>query len=371
MLDRRTVLAAAPALFLAPRVRAAPAAQLELLADRPPQLQTPLEYFDRLLTPNEVFFVRSHLGIPRLNPNRALRITGLVDAPLELSVEALKKLPQTTVTAVLQCAGSGRSAMLPPVPGLQWSHGAMGQAEWTGVRIAELLERAKVKKDGAHLWLTGADLPPRAATPAFVRNLPMEKALHPDTLVAWQMNGEPLSLAHGAPLRLVVPGWAGSYWTKWLTQIEVAASEQPGFWVQKGYRAPASPVEPGAKVPPEQMVPVTLMPVKSIIARPLEGASLPAGKQEVVGVAFSGHAAIAKVEVSLDGAKWLPAKLEGKPGVGRWQVFRATVTVKKGQTAKVSSRATDQKGNVQPREVAWNPSGYHFNAWHTVSWSAT
>lgn len=365
---RRSLLAAAPALALARRGWAAPRRELEVLSDRPAQLQTPIEFFDRLLTPNDVFFVRSHHGAPRLDLERKLEVTGLVESPLSLSLAELQKLPQHTVTAVLQCAGNGRSLFSPVIPGVQWTHGAMGQAEWTGVRLAELLARAKPKAGAKHVWLQGADLAPRPATPAFHRDLPLARALAEDTLVAWQMNGELLPLSHGAPFRLVVPGWAGSYWLKWLTRLELAATEHSGFFVAKGYRTPAAPVAPGARVPPEQLVPVTVMPVKSVIARPVEGAVLPPGKQEVVGVAFSGLAAIKQVEVSLDEKTWVKASLEGKPGLGRWQVFRATVEVKPGSAPRVVSRATDARGNVQPKDLAWNPSGYHYNAWHAVGW---
>lgn len=370
-MKRRALLAAAPALLLFREARAAAPARLEVLGDRPAQLQTPLQYFDRLITPNEVFFVRSHHGPPRKDLGRTLRLGGLVEAPLELTLEAVKKLPQRTVTAVLQCAGNGRAHIAPAVPGVQWQHGAMGQAEWTGVPLAELLARAKVKPEARHVRLAGADLPPRPQTPAFTRNLPLEQALHPDTLVAWQMNGEPLPLAHGAPFRLVVPGWAGAYWLKWLTHLELSATEEPGFFVQKGYRQPVEPVAPGTAPPPDKLVPVTVMPVKSVIARPAEGAVLPAGRQEVVGVAFSGLGAIRKVEVSLDGQRWAKAELLGKGGLGRWQVFRAAVVVKPGTTPTVVARATDERGNVQPKDAVWNPSGYHFNAWHAVRWSAT
>ncbi len=365
------MLAAAPALLFA-RAARAESRQLEVLGDRPAQLQTPIEYFDRLITPNDVFFVRSHHGPPRLDLKRRLVVGGLVDSPLELSLDEVKKLPQTTVTAVLQCSGNGRSLMNPVVPGVQWTHGAMGQAEWTGVRLAELLKRAKAKPEGKYVLLAGADRAPKPATPAFLRDLPIEQALKPDTLVAWQMNGEPLPLSHGAPYRLIVPGWAGAYWVKWLTHLEVSTSAQPGFFVQKAYRIPPEPVAPGTKVAPEQMVPVSVMPVKSIIARPAAGATLPAGRQEIVGVAFSGFAAIRQVEVSPDGgASWVKAKLEGKAGLGRWQVFKGAVDVKAGTTPTVLARATDELGNVQPKDAVWNPSGYHFNAWHSVTWSAT
>lgn len=365
---RRDLLAAAPALAVA---RSALAAPFEVLADAPQQLQTPLEALDGLLTPTERFFVRSHFGPPRLDPTRTLAVDGLVDQPFTLSVAALQKLPQTTVTAVLQCAGNGRAFFSPPIPGVQWQHGAMGQAEWTGVKLSLLLERARVKRDAAHVHLIGADRAPKPQAPPFIRSIPLSRAVHPDTLVAWKMNGAPLTLEHGAPLRVVVPGWAGDHWLKWLTGVHVAADEHEGFFVKKAYRMPPTPVPPGTKVPPEQMTPVTVMPVKSLITSPLEAANTRAGKVQVRGVAFSGAAAIRQVEVSVDGgASWAVAKLEGAPGAGRWQRFRLDVTVPAGPVTAVA-RATDAKGDVQPEHGVWNPSGYFWNAWHRVRWSAT
>lgn len=363
--SRRALLLAAPALALSRPSRGAP---FEVLADAPQQLQTPLSALDGLITPTERFFVRSHFGPPRWNPSRTLGLRGFVDRPDTFSLAALKKLPSTTVRAVLQCAGNGRSLFQPPIPGVQWQHGAMGQADWTGVRLATLLERAGLKRGAAHVHLFGADRAPRPQTPPFIRSIPLEKALHPDTLVAWDMNGAPLTLEHGAPLRLVVPGWAGDHWLKWVVGIEVAAEEHPGFFVQKAYRFPRAPVPPGTKVPPEQMDPVTVMPVKSLITSPLEGASAVAGMHEVRGLAFSGAAGIRRVEVSVDGGgSWLEAALEGEPGMGRWQVFRRKIDVTAG-TWSVLARATDETGAMQPEAAEWNPSGYHWNAWHRVTW---
>ncbi len=367
LFSRRELLAVAPAVALAGRVSLA--APFEVLADTPQELQTPLDALDGLLTPTERFFVRSHFGAPRLDRQRTVEVAGLVDKPFTLSVAALQKLPQTTVTAVLQCAGNGRAFFTPPIPGVQWQHGAMGQAEWTGVRLAVLLERAKVKSGAAHVHLFGADRAPKPTAPAFVRSIPLERALHPDTLVAWKMNGAPLTLEHGAPLRVVVPGWAGDHWLKWLTGIHVAAEEHDGFFVKKGYRIPPTPVVPGTKVPPEQMVPVTVLPVKSVITAPLEGATTKPGKVEVRGVAFSGSAAIRQVELSVDGgATWVLAKLEGTAGLGRWQRFRLEVVAPAGKM-NVIARATDELGAVQPEQGVWNPSGYFWNAWHRVNWS--
>lgn len=367
-LTRRQLLAAAPAVALA--ARSARAEQFEVLAEYPQELQTPLSALDgKLLTPNERFFVRSHFGPPGLQPERGLQVSGLVGKPLTLTPAQLKKLPQTTVTAVLQCAGNGRAFFSPTIPGVQWQHGAMGQAEWTGVRLATLLERAKVQPGAAHVHLLGADRTPKPQMPPFTRSIPLARAIAADTLVAWKMNGQPLALEHGAPLRVVVPGWAGDHWLKWLTGIVVAAEEHDGFWVKKAYRIPPQPVAPGSKVPPEQMEPVTAMPVKSLITSPAEGAAVKPGKVEVRGVAFSGAAAIAKVEVSLDGGKtFVPTKLEGAPGVGRWQVFRAQVDAVAGPMTALA-RATDAAGAVQPETTPWNPSGYFWNAWHRVTWS--
>lgn len=345
---------------------------LEVLSDFPQQLSTPIEWFDQLLTPNDVFFVRSHFGPPALDLKQKLRISGLVEAPFELSLDELKRLPQTTVTAVLQCAGNGRGLFSPVIPGVQWMHGAMGQAEWTGVRVKTLLEKARVKNGAAHLHLAAGDVPPKPATPAFDRSIPLEKALHPDTLVAWKMNGVPLPWAHGAPFRLVVPGWAGDHWLKWLTELKVAEAESEAFFVKKGYRIPPKPVAPGTKVPPEQMVPVTAFPVKSIIARPLTGSQARVGPQEIVGVAFSGSATVSHVEVSVDGGKsWSRAQLEGTPGVGRWQLFRHRFTQKTPGLLLAMARATDSAGATQPEQAVWNPSGYFWNAWHKVSWEVT
>lgn len=361
-ITRRELLAAVPAVALTAR-----AAPFEVLADYPQQLQTPLAALDGLLTPTERFFVRSHFGPPALEPERGLEISGLVGQVLQLTSAQLQQLPQTTVTAVLQCAGNGRAFFTPPMPGVQWQHGAMGQAEWTGVRLATLLGRAKVGPGAAHVHLLGADRVPKPQVPPFIRSIPLARALHPDTLVAWKMNGAPLTLEHGAPLRVVVPGWAGDHWLKWLVGIQVAAEEHDGFFVKKGYRIPPKPVPPGTKVPPEQMEPVTVLPVKSVITSPLDGAKVKAGKLVVSGVAFSGAAAIARVEVSVDeGQSWRVAKLEGPPGVGRWQRFKLEI---EASAASALVRATDATGAVQPQVTPWNPSGYFWNSWHRVSWS--
>jgi len=336
---------------------------------RPENLATPVEWFDRLVTPTDMFFVRCHFGGPAIDLGRRLRVDGLVRRPIEIGISDLEELSQVTLTAVLQCAGNGRALQEPRVPGVQWVHGAMGQATWTGVRLRDLLERAGgVTAGAAHIGLQGADLPPKPTVPAFHRSIPIERAMDPTTLVALRMNGESLPHAHGGPFRLVVPGWAGNHWVKWLSSVCVKNEEAAGFYMQTAYRLPRTPVAPGATVPPEDTVPVTTFPVKSVIARPTVGSRHPRGRQEVVGVAVSGEAPIAKVEVSMDGgATWREAKLEGEPGVGRWQVFRLRFDARPGRIQAVA-RATDARGNAQPDHAAWNPGGYFWNAWHFVEW---
>jgi DMSO/TMAO reductase YedYZ molybdopterin-dependent catalytic subunit len=348
------------------------AAALLSHGSRPQSLATPLEYFDRLITPNPVFFVRSHFGPPALRPDRPLRVHGLVDRPIEFSPADLRRFEEVSVVAVLQCAGNGRALQEPAVPGLQWQHGAMGQAEWTGVRLADLLKHVGVRPAAQHVRLRGADLPPRPSVPAFVRSIPLARALDSSTLVAYRMNGEPLSLAHGAPLRLVVPGWAGNHWMKWLVDIELHASEAEGFFSQKGYRWPRTPGRPGQPVAPAHTVPVTTFPVKSLIARPAAGQRAARGPQEIVGVAFSGDAAVDRVEVRLGASgPWQAVALEGPAGVGRWQVFRHRFTADRPGPYQATVRAIDARGHAQPERPIWNPSGYFWNAWHTVEWTVT
>ncbi|MDJ0848504.1 MAG: sulfite oxidase [Myxococcota bacterium] len=368
-ISRRSFLLAAGGGVLALGRRASGASLLERGAS-PQQLETPLETFDRLHTPNDLFFVRSHFGPPALRPDRALRITGLVGTSLSLTPDELRAMPSTTVTAVVICAGAGRSLYEPRVPGVQWGHGAMGQAEWRGVRLADLLGKAGVAEEARQVGLRGADLPPLPTTPPFYRSLPIARALDPTTLVAYEMNGEPIPLSHGGPLRLVVPGWAADNWTKWLAELDLRKDEAPGFYMQKAYRVPDPPVAPGE--PAARTHPAHEFPVKSVIARPADGARVARGRNEVVGVALSGFGGIERVEVSADdGATWTAAKLEGEPSLGRWQVFRASLDLTERGAAAVLARATDAAGNVQPRTPTWNPGGYFWNGWHRVSLEVT
>ena len=343
-------------------------ARLVARSVRPPDYETPVALLDNFLTPNDVFYVRCHMPVPAQLDEAAwkLAVGGEVGVPLSLSVAELEQMPSASVTVTLECAGNGRVFFDPPVAGIQWRKGAVGTSKWTGVRLADLLKRAGAKSGMTHVHASGADRP-MGTQPPFVRQVPMAKALAPDTLVAYAMNDQPIPTAHGFPLRLVVPGWEGAYAIKWLNTLTVAAKEQDGFWVQTGYRYPTKRVAPGSAVDAKDMAPLTGLVVKSLITRPLDGAVVPPGAVTVAGFAWAGDRDIAKVDVSVDaGATWQPAKLTGQAVKYAWRRFEFTFTATTQDTHTILSRATDSGGAVQPVVPAWNPSGYLWNAPDTV-----
>ena len=348
------------------------AAQAGLLvrSSYPLDAESPVEVFDRFLTPNHHFFVRSHFGPPAttLAPWR-LEVAGLVNQPITLGLDDLRaNYENITLPAVLQCSGNGRGKFTPTVPGVAWDRGAVGNAEWTGVRLVEILRRAGVKPDAAHLQLHGADLPPHPKTPAYFRSIPLARALDPSTIVATSMNGEPLPRLHGGPLRLIVPGWAGNHWIKWLRKITVSTDEAPGFYQQTGYKIPKVPTPPGVDLKPSDLVPVTTLNVKSLIARPLAGAVLPAGRVEVRGVAWTGGTeTVSKLEVSTGPDQpWQVAELQGTATPGTWRTWTFAWDAPPGQHT-LRARATDTSGQTQPEVSPWNKSGYLWNAYDHVT----
>lgn len=329
---------------------------------RPEDLETPVGLLNTWLTPNELFYVRHHAYAPTVNANDwKLVIDGEVEKPYTLTLAELKRFPQATVTVTLECAGNGRAFFEPPVAGIQWERGAVGTARWTGARLADVLKRAGVKATGKYVALDGADKAV-GKQPEFIRNVPLEKALHADTVLAYEMNGEPLPPLHGFPLRAVVSGWEGAYAVKWLTHIQVIDKEHEGFFVKTAYRYPNRRVAPGEAVAPQDMLPVSGLVVKSFINAPLEGAKLKAGPVRVAGFAWAGESFITKVEVSLDnGATWHLAKLGKEREKYAWQSFEYEFKLAQPGSYLLMSRATDDKGNVQPVAPQWNPSGYLWN----------
>ncbi len=332
---------------------------------RPEDLETPVRLLNTWITPNDLFYVRHHSYAATPDEKAAkewsVKIDGEVERQLMISLDELKRMERATVTVTLECAGNGRAFYDPPVAGIQWEKGAVGTARWTGARLAEVLKKAGLKSTGKYVALDGADKPV-GKMPDFVRNVPIEKALHADTILAYEMNGEPLPTLHGFPLRAIVPGWEGAYAVKWLNHIQVIESEYDGFFVKTAYRYPNKRVAPGAAVDPKDMVPLTGLIVKSFINSPLEGAVLKTGKFRLAGFAWAGEATIAKVDVSIDnGSTWAPARLGKERERYAWQSFEHELNITAPGSYLIMSRATDDKGNMQPVAPQWNPSGYLWN----------
>ncbi|MBI1762676.1 MAG: sulfite oxidase [Acidobacteria bacterium] len=329
---------------------------------RPEDLETPVSLLNSYLTPNELFYVRHHAYAATVSEKDwKLTIDGEVDKPYTLTLDELKKFPRATVTVTLECAGNGRAFYEPPVAGIQWERGAVGTARWTGVRLADVLKRAGVKTTGKYVALDGADKAV-GKQPEFIRNLPLEKAMHVDTILAYEMNGQPLPVLHGFPLRAVASGWEGAYAVKWLQHIAVIPQEHEGFFVKTAYRYPNRRVAPGEAVAPQDMEPVKGLFVKSFLNAPLDGTKQKAGPVRVSGFAWAGESFITKVEVSMDnGSTWQLAKLGKEREKYAWQSFEHTFNITKPGSYLLMARATDDKGNMQPVAPQWNPSGYLWN----------
>jgi DMSO/TMAO reductase YedYZ molybdopterin-dependent catalytic subunit len=368
--DRRAFLRLAA---VAPFAASALAAEPHLLQMNgyPLNAETPLELLTDYLTPNELFFVRSH-WIPRMPDLKTWRLVvdGDVKTPLRLTLAELKAMPRAEATCVLQCAGNGRALQNPAVPGVQWSYGAVGNARWSGVRLREVLSRAGVRRPQAkHLHLFGSDDPP-GKVPPFHRSIELDKAMD-DCILAYEMNGQPLPPQHGAPVRLVVPGWAGDHWMKWLVRITVSPAPQTGFYMDTGYRWPITPGEPGVTFKPEEMRPLTELAVKSNITSAPKKLRVGTAA-EIRGFAFSGAPDIARVEISDDDMKSVQqAQLDPRHAPHAWRLWSYRWTPKRVGMHRLSVRATDSRGAVQPATPVWNQSGYLYNAWHSVQVEVT
>lgn len=378
MLTRRTLIAsalAAPAAAqvdlgfadngLRPTTRAFPQkGEMILQRSTPPLLETPLSVFDAAdFTPNDRFFVRWHYPFPTsVDPAKhRLRIGGHVGKPLSLSLADLARLPRVAIAAVNQCAGNGRGLFNPRMAGAQWGNGAMGNALWEGVRLKDVLALAGVKPGAVAVRFGGLDTPLVDAAPDFEKSLPIDHALTDDVLIAWGMNGQPLPLLNGFPLRLVVPGWYSTYWVKMLDHIEVLDKADEGFWMAKAYLQPANAladITPGAPAGPR--VPVTIMRPRAVITIIADGAKLPPrGFTPVQGVALGGDQGVKTVELSADGGRsWVPAQLGPDHGRYSFRRFRGALALPAGKNV-IMARATNAAGVSQPLTQNWNPSGYN------------
>lgn len=324
---------------------------LIIIEKEPVNLEMPFGTVDRFLTPNERFYVRCHFPIPKIDSKEwRLKIDGEVKKPLTFSLADLRAMKAHTTTSLLECAGNNRVFLMPKVKGAQWGLGAVGNAEWTGVRLADLLQQAGVKADALEVVFEGADEgevkePPRPAGKFhYARSIPLKKALG-DVLLAYEMNDKPLPEAHGAPMRAIVPGWYGMASVKWLSRILVTKETFQGFY---------QTIEYTVWERPHQSLPVqvqlTEVPVKAQISRPELGEVVPAGKKVwVQGAAWTADSEVTKVEVSDDGgATWKEADLLGKPVRNAWQLwkFQWSTPAQPGKQV-LMAKATDARGREQ------------------------
>ncbi|MGJ5072947.1 molybdopterin-dependent oxidoreductase [Bradyrhizobium oligotrophicum] len=341
------------------------------LTNRPPQLETPFGVFnDGVITPNNAFFVRYHLaGLPYdLDPDKfTLAIKGKVDKPLKLSLKDIRKMKATEIVAVNQCSGNSRGFFEPRVAGGQLGNGAMGNARWRGVPLKTVLDMAGVQAGARQVTFGGMDGPVIDKTPDFVKALDLDHAMNGEVMLAYGMNGEDLPFLNGFPLRLIVPGYYGTYWVKHLNEITVVDGVFDGFWMKSAYRIPDTPnnaVEPGTT--PKATIPINRFTVRSFITSVADGAKLKAGRATLRGIAFDGGAGIRQVAVSTDGGQsWTDARLGKDLGKYSFREWKLPVKLAAG-SHDLKVRATSNSGETQPETPRWNPAGYLRNVIETV-----
>ena len=313
-----------------------------------------------VVMPSAHFYVRNHFHIPMLDSSAwRLNVGGLVERPLSLSLRDLRNLRSQTLVVTLECAGNGRSGFEPPIEGEKWNLGAVSTAEWTGVSLAEVLDRAGVKAAAREMVLRGADsgvVPGGTEAVRFERSLKLDDARGSEALLAYAMNGEELPIQHGYPLRLVVPGWYGMTSVKWLTEIEVVAGAFRGHFQANTY---VYEWERDGQVVRE---PVTVQKVRSLITEPAADEEVERGEVAIRGVAWSGAAPTARVEVSVGGGPWQEAHLVGERHRHSWRWWELITRVDEPGTTTFRARATDLAGRTQPEKASWNRLGYGNNA---------
>src|SRR5712691_5014374 len=347
------------------------------LTSRPPQLETPFSVFnDGPITPNDAFFVRYHLaGIPlEIDLDTfTVEVKGKVDKPLKLSLAELKRMPSVEIVAVNQCSGNSRGFFEPRVAGGQLGNGAMGNARWRGVSLKAVLDRAGVQKDARQVTFNGLDTAIVDKTPDFVKALDVDHARDGEVMLAYAMNGQDLPFLNGFPLRLVVPGYYGTYWVKHLSEITIIDSVFDGYWMKTAYRMPDNDcncTDPGT--PPKTTITIGRLTVRSFITSVSDGAKVTAGQPIVLkGIAFDGGTGIKEVAVSTDDGKtWTPAKLGQDLGKYSFREWQLPVTLAAGKH-ELKVRATNNGGQTQPMKPLWNPAGYLRNVVETTRVTAT
>jgi DMSO/TMAO reductase YedYZ molybdopterin-dependent catalytic subunit len=368
-----------PAIFARPAAAQQPQllrldgkAPLILQGERPLNAETPEHLLDEPVTTYPNFFIRNNGGVPDAPAEpRAwkIRVEGEVNTPLELSLAELEsRFPVVTRQLQLECGGNGRSFYAPQTRGNQWGNGAIGNAEWTGVRLRDVLQAAGLKDTARFTGQFGAD-PHLSGDPnraAISRGMRIEKALDEDTLIAFRMNGQPIPLLHGAPVRLIVPGWPGSLSQKWFTRIALLAQPHTGQGMGgTSYRVPVRPIVPGSENNGRDFTDMESMPVRSILSSHAHGSRLPAGTRglDLRGAAWAGDLTVRAVHASVDfGATWTEMQVAAPANRHAWQRWTGRVALPADGYYEVWYRATDSEGRMQPHQAAnWNPQGYGAN----------
>ncbi len=328
---------------------------LQVIRYEPYNAETPEAELAHHVTPIPSAYVRTNFGVPQLTESHSIVVDGAVSTPFEISVAELRAMPQHTVVATMECAGNDRLDMTPLPVGEPWQSGAVSTLAWSGVRLADVLARAGVASDAIEVLVTAADAGPRddaVGEVRYARALPIADALRPETLLAFSMNGAPLSADHGAPVRLAVPGWYGMASVKWVTRIELLRTKFTGYFQSQRY------VYDDAT----GITPVDRLRVKSIITSPAASARC-ARTVRVGGWAWSGFGAITRVDVAIDGGTpWMTAHIGTPASPTAWTPWHIDLTLPRRGRIVLRSRATDATGATQPDAIAWNRLGYGNNA---------
>ncbi len=345
-------------------------ARLILQGERPLNAETPEHLLDDDVTPADKFFIRNNGSVPEpIADPRAwkIRVEGEVNTPLDLSVGDLEaRFERVTRRLQMECGGNGRSGFSPQAAGNQWGNGAVSNAEWTGVRLRDVLRAAGLKDSARFTGHHGADSHLSAQGPAISRGMPIAKAMDEDTLIAVRMNGQPIPQLHGAPARLLVPGWPGSLSQKWFNRIELKSEPHTGRGMGgTSYRVPVRPIVPGSRNNGADFTDLTSMPVRSVLTSHAHGTRLPAGTRglDLRGQAWAGDLTVSAVHVSVDfGASWQAMGVNPPPNSHSWQRWTGRVALPSDGYFEIWYRATDSNGRMQPHVAAnWNPQGYGAN----------